>query len=123
MDKNRKVCGLGYVIRDSKGVIFEACSIFWPCHLGVEATELMAILEGLKAARRCSCPFFSILSDCSVIVALFNSKKRLRNDLGVLVDEVKSWSVTDGFGGFSFKPHSTNTIAHCLARKAMVSAY
>ncbi|KAL5579343.1 hypothetical protein UlMin_011785 [Ulmus minor] len=121
-DKNRGVCGFGLVIRDFLGCVLDARWKFWAFPIGVEAAELMAIREGLLAARERNLTPFSIASDCAWVVSSLKEGKNLFHDLGPLMDEVRVWANCIDFTGFFHVSRLINVPAHKLARWAISSS-
>ncbi|KAL5545904.1 hypothetical protein UlMin_005591 [Ulmus minor] len=86
------------------------------------AAELLAIREGLVAAREGRFFPFSIASDCAVIVSSLTGGKKLFSDLGPLIEEVREWANCDSFAGFFHVSRLINGPAHKLARWAVSSS-
>ncbi|KAL5539670.1 hypothetical protein UlMin_043671 [Ulmus minor] len=121
-DKNRGVCGFGLVIRDFLGCVLDARWKFWAFPIGVEAAELMAICEGLLAARERNLSPFSIASDCAWVVSSLMEGKNLFHDLGPLIEDVRDWANCVGFTGFFYVSRLINVPAHKLARWVVSSS-
>ena len=73
LDRAYGVCGFGLIIRDEIGCVLIARWKFWDFPIEVEAAELMAIREGLLAARERNFVPFSIASDYAVVVSALNA--------------------------------------------------
>ena len=82
----------------------------------MEATELMVIRERMLAVRERNLVPFSITSDCAVVLSALNASKKLFNDLGPLIEEVRVWAMRDDFSGFFHVSRLINGFAHKLAR-------
>ncbi|KAL5559601.1 hypothetical protein UlMin_035812 [Ulmus minor] len=122
IDKSNGSCGFGLIIRDDLGCVMDVRWKFWAFPIGVEAAELLAIREGLVAAREGRFFPFSIASDCAVIVSSLTGGKKLFSDLGPLIEEVREWANCDSFAGFFHVSRLINGPAHKLARWAVSSS-
>ncbi|KAL5553515.1 hypothetical protein UlMin_040916 [Ulmus minor] len=121
-DKNRGVCGVGLVIRDYMGCVLDARWKYWAFPIRVEAAELMAIREGLLATRERNLTPFSIALDCAWVVSSLMEGKKLFNDLGPLIKDVRNWANCVCFTGFFHVSRLINVPAHKLVRWAVSSS-
>ncbi|KAL5581936.1 hypothetical protein UlMin_014378 [Ulmus minor] len=119
MNRLSGACGLSIIARDYLGEVKFAKSIFWPMPICIVAAEALAIKFGMITAIEEDVVIFSITSNSSLVVAAINSKKRILNDFGVIVDEIRDLAASYCTDGFEFTPRSANNPADCLAKWPM----
>ena len=115
---NLKARGIGFVGRDSNGDAFVAGAKHFVGSFSVDISEALGVLEAVKLAISRDLRQVEFESDCQVVVNLLNSSVPSRNELGGIIENIKSKSCGRDFI-FRFVPRSGNKVAHSLAHFAL----
>ena len=87
---------------------------------GPHMAELIAIYHGAKHAVELGLNSFCVQSDCAGAVALIQSTTRQPTEAGAVVDAIRSLRATNISFDVIFLPRNCNTVAHVLAKKALL---
>ncbi|XP_050238101.1 uncharacterized protein LOC126687584 [Mercurialis annua] len=113
--------GTGAVIRDSNGLGILAGHCKYRGSPEVSTGEAIAIRDGIVLAmKECLTPF-EISSDSKVVVEAFKNNKLPANDIGLIIQDCRVLCNNVSMLGIDYANRSTNKVAHCLARKSLIS--
>ncbi|XP_074314149.1 uncharacterized protein LOC141649356 [Silene latifolia] len=106
---------LGLVYRDDRGEVLWGVSVVqdqvWEPHVA----EAVAVLEGVKEAKRLGYKDIVMESDCAQVIEALNKKQAGRSSFMLVIDEVLCLSEYFNSVVWSFSSRVNNSVAHALA--------
>ncbi|ONH91237.1 hypothetical protein PRUPE_8G101300 [Prunus persica] len=109
---------VGLIVRDSHGFLIGAMAIRTPNLLSVLTTKLYALKVGLSFALDASLLPVVVESDYLAAVQLLSKEEKCLAHEGVLVTKIRHLFLALSFC-VRFIPHTTNTVAHRIARYSL----
>lgn len=110
--------GIGVLCRDSGGSLKGAFAKFLDMDFESPMAELKAILEGVKFAEILGCQYIMLESDCLEAINLIVKEDEVRNELGVVVEEIRNRVLAFSEISFSFISRRHNSVADVVAKWA-----
>ena len=116
--KDRKLAGLGGVIRNDNGLIMAAFTQTIPLPTSVEMVEVLAARSALVLAKELCLNQVLLESDSEIIINALSNGGRDSSSYGHILLDIKL--LTPAFMGVSFchSRRQANKVAHRLARSA-----
>ena len=116
--KDRKLAGLGGVIRNDNGLIMAAFTQTIPLPTSVEMVEVLAARNALVLAQDLNLTQVQLKGDSEIITNALSSSGRDSSSYGHILKDIKLLSLAFQCLSFSHTHRQGNKLAHYLARSA-----
>ncbi|KAL5814353.1 hypothetical protein ACOSQ4_024994 [Xanthoceras sorbifolium] len=112
--------GIGIVVRNSAGLLVCAAGLSSCLATSTAIAKAKAILMGAQFAVKKGLSPVCIVSDALKVVNMCNDSSPSRCDLSNIIHDIKVICNCDNFDSYSYNPRSSNMVAHCIAKWALV---
>ncbi|XP_074310491.1 uncharacterized protein LOC141646518 [Silene latifolia] len=116
-------CGTGMVCRGSDGEVIWGSSEMRREELEPRVAEAVAVLEGVKEARRRGVARLIVESDCKVLIDALKTGAKGRSDFHLVLVDILSICSEFNFISWSFVGMNCNSVAHVLAHVESARLY
>lgn len=122
INEERKVAGLGTVIRNSQGQVVAAAAKRIKFEGDVSIAEAKVVKRGMDVARAVSCTYVIIETDCRMVAELANNKVKNISEIWWIIAEILNSKGDFQSITFQHALRHCNMSTHSLTKRALQSS-